>query len=203
MGRKSLAKVRKAEILDHFYRVLTKEGFEGASIAKIARSMGTYPGHITHYFSTKEEMLIELVTSLLDSYAKLVPGWEKIKDPEKRMDHILKTIFSPDWSNLADNRVYYACYYLSLANPEIHTLFKDFYHQFKDILTNEIQKYLDSSGAVKYPQKDPETIAHAIIAIMSGVGIYNNIVDDKNRVEAAGQFARQAVINLLKNPVTL
>ena len=198
MGRKSLARVRKAEILDHFYKVLIEEGFEGASIAKIARSMDTYPGHITHYFKTKEEMLIELVTALLDSYAKIVPGWAKIKDPEKRMDHILKTVFSPDWSQVADNRVYYACYYLSLSNREIHTLFKDFYNQFRDILKKEVKMYL-ASGPGKDPDNDPETIANAIIAIMSGVGIYNNIADNKKRIEAAGQFARKAVMNFLKN----
>jgi len=199
MGRKSLAKVRKAEILDHFYKVLIKEGFEGASIAKIAKHMGTYPGHITHYFNTKEEMLIELVTTLLDSYAKIVPGWEKIKDPEKRMDHILKTVFSPEWSEIADNRVYYACYYLSLANREIHALFKDFYNQFRDILAKEVRMYLDS-GAADNRDKDPDTIADAIITIMSGVGLYNNIIDNKNRIRAAGQFARQAAMNLLKIP---
>ncbi len=199
MGRKSLAKVRKAEILDHFYKVLIKEGFEGASIAKIAKHMGTYPGHITHYFKTKEEMLIELVTKLLDSYVKIVPGWEKIRDPEKRMDHILKTVFSPEWSQIADNRVYYACYYLSLSNREIHTRFKDFYNQFRDILAKEVKMYL-ASGAVKHPDKDPKTIADAIIAIMSGVGLFNNIIDSKNRVGAAGQFARQAVMDLLKEP---
>jgi len=199
MGRKSLAKVRKAEILDHFYEVLTQEGFEGASIAKIADHMGTYPGHITHYFKTKEAMLIELVTTLLDSYAKIVPGWEKIKDPEKRMDHILKTVFSPEWSEIADNRVYYACYYLSLASREIHTLFKDFYNQFRDILAKEVKRYLAFNNA-KNQKKDPQTIADAIIAIMSGVGIYNNIVDDRKRVGAAGQLARQAVMDLLKSP---
>jgi hypothetical protein len=35
---------------------------------------------------------------------------------------------------------------------------------------------------------------------MSGVGIYNNIVDDKKRVGAAGHLARQAVMDLLKSP---
>ena len=161
--------------------------------------MGTYPGHITHYFKTKEKMLIELVTTLLDSYAKIVPGWAKIKDPEKRMVHILKTVFSPEWSEIADNRVYYACYYLSLANRGIHTLFKDFYNQFRDILAKEVRMYL-ASGATNNQDKDPEAIADAIIAIMSGIGLYNNIIDDKNRVGAAGEFAGQAVMNLIQNP---
>jgi hypothetical protein len=59
--------------------------------------------------------------------------------------------------------------------------------------------YLDSQAAGN-PDKDPETIADAIITIMSGVGVYNNIIDNKNRVGAAGQLARQAAMNLLKNP---
>ena len=99
MGRKSLATVRKAEILKHFYEVLVKEGLEGASIAKIAKHMGIYPGHITHYFKNKEEMLIELVESLMKEYAEqLIPQWEKIQDPKKRINKILDMVFSVDWA---------------------------------------------------------------------------------------------------------
>ena len=51
--KKDGAPLRKREILEHFQQVLVEEGFEGASIGKIARRMGINPSLIIHYFSTK------------------------------------------------------------------------------------------------------------------------------------------------------
>ena len=61
MGRKSKADVRKKEILEHFYIVLKQEGFENASIAKIANLMDVNPSLLIHYFKTKEEMVFAFV----------------------------------------------------------------------------------------------------------------------------------------------
>jgi len=53
MPRKNKANIRKREILEHFYEVLSNEGLEGASIAKIAKHMGVHPSLLMHYFKTK------------------------------------------------------------------------------------------------------------------------------------------------------
>ena len=52
--RKNLkAEIRKPEILENYYQVLIEEGFEGVSIAKIAKRMNIHPSLIIHYFKTK------------------------------------------------------------------------------------------------------------------------------------------------------
>jgi len=52
---KDKADIRKYEILVHFQHVFAKQGFEVASIAKIAKKMDVHPSLLTHYFSTKKE----------------------------------------------------------------------------------------------------------------------------------------------------
>ena len=59
MGRKSLAKVRKAEILDHFYSVLKKEGFAGA-IKQRLDSVESRSGIKGEFVMTGEGELTEL-----------------------------------------------------------------------------------------------------------------------------------------------
>ena len=71
MGRKSKAEERKLEILQHFYEVIKEEGFENASIAKIAKSMEVNPSLLIHYFNTKEDMILELVDFLLNRYESM------------------------------------------------------------------------------------------------------------------------------------
>ena len=195
MGRKSLAPVRRAEILKHFYEVLVKEGIEGASIARIAKHMGVYPGHITHYFKNKEEMLIELVESLMKEYAEqLIPQWEKIQDPGKRIHKILDMVFSVDWAEFLNNRVFFACFYLSLSNRKIHSLINQAYERFFRILTDEIENCIKPGISDKV---DTAAIADMMIVQMEGISIYNIILRDKQRIEAASRMAKEIVLDLL------
>ena len=95
MGRKSKADERKREILVHFYEVVKEEGFENASIAKIADRMEVNPSLLIHYFKTKEEMVVDLVDFLLDRY-NLDEQAEKlshVKDIKKRFEFVLHMFF--------------------------------------------------------------------------------------------------------------
>ena len=67
------ADIRKPEILENFYHVLIEEGFEGASINKIARRMNIHPSLIIHYFKTKENLTIALADYLIEKYE--APGF--------------------------------------------------------------------------------------------------------------------------------
>ena len=68
MRKNQRADTRKPEILENFYQVLIEEGFEGASIDKIAKRMKIRPPLIIHYFKTKENLTLESVNSLTQKY---------------------------------------------------------------------------------------------------------------------------------------
>jgi len=98
MGRKSLAHKRKPESLEHFYKVIIKEGLQGTSIAKIANHMGVNPSLLTHYFHSKEEMVIELLEVFFKKYNQaFMVKIQKTHDPEKRFDALLDTFFGVEW----------------------------------------------------------------------------------------------------------
>ena len=98
MARKSdKAELRRREILENFYEVLKEEGLEGSSIAKIAARMDIHPSLIIHYFSTKEEMVVALVDSILEKYEEtFLPALQEIEDPEERMEAAIDAIFGMD-----------------------------------------------------------------------------------------------------------
>ena len=58
MGRPNKSDERKPEILQNLIQVLSNEGIEGTSFAKIGDQMGVHASLIVHYFKNKEEMLL-------------------------------------------------------------------------------------------------------------------------------------------------
>lgn len=52
---------RRREILDTAMELFAEKGFEGVSMRDIARSMGTAPGLVYHYFDSKQTLLDEAI----------------------------------------------------------------------------------------------------------------------------------------------
>ena len=194
---KDKAPLRKREILEHFQQVLVEEGLEGASIGRIARRMGINPSLIIHYFSTKEDMIVELVDFILEKYeSTFLKRLEVIDDPEERLKTGLGTIFSVDWISLVDTRAFNSCYYLSLRNPKVKVRFQKMYQHFRDYLVQEITLYMDK-GII--PATDPAKDADLIIAIVEGLSFYRNISGGRKKYGELGAYLKQRILTILNH----
>lgn len=196
MARKrDRAPLRKREILEHFQQVLVEEGFEGASIGKIARHMGIHPSLIIHYFSTKEDMIVELVDYILEKYEiTFLKKLEVINDPGERLKAGLDTILGVGWISLVDTRAFYACYYLSLRNPKVKARLQKMYQRFREYLIQEITLYRDE-GLI--PSTDPDKDADLIIAFVEGLSFYRNISGGKKKYKELGEYMKLRTLSLL------
>lgn len=65
MARPSNTKQRRDEIVTGLLQVMTREGYEAASVARIARAAGLAPGLVHYHFTSKREILVALVRRLL------------------------------------------------------------------------------------------------------------------------------------------
>jgi len=192
MGRKPKTEMRKREILEHFYLVLIEEGLQGASIAKIAKHMGVHPSLLIHYFSTKEEMVVELVDFILEKYEQAsVPKLVGISNPRQRLQALLDMIFGIGWTKEIDQSAFYACYYLSLSNERVKESFDRLYGVFKKMLTDEIKMCVDK-GAIK--RIDPDKGAYLIIAMMEGLIFLRNIISDDREYEEIGKYLKEVAL---------
>ncbi|KQV41188.1 TetR/AcrR family transcriptional regulator [Rhizobium sp. Root1204] len=57
---------KRREILDASERCFARDGFQGASIAKICAEAGISPGHLYHYFASKEEIIAAIAEMQLE-----------------------------------------------------------------------------------------------------------------------------------------
>src|SRR5580692_1468139 len=49
---------RRAELVDAAWRVIAAEGLEAATMRRIAQAAGCTTGRVTHYFYSKDDMLV-------------------------------------------------------------------------------------------------------------------------------------------------
>ncbi len=99
MGRKSLAPIRRGEILDAFEKCVREQG--------IAAAAGMQPATIQHYFGTRKS-LIEAVTDRLDERFRRAYVESVIDAPESsRLNALLNFLFDGDYAALGPTNPVY------------------------------------------------------------------------------------------------
>jgi len=168
MGRKSIGKVRKLEIINVFYKIAKKEGLENISIAKIADAMGVNPSLIIHYFKTKEELTYELITFILEKYLSLFKINTKVPI-EKELITVIDNLFSKKWNRLIDDSLFYSCFALTYRNKKIKSQYKDLTTTLRENLAALLQRCMDA-GLIT--NGNSMLKAELIFAIVDGAYFY-------------------------------
>jgi TetR/AcrR family transcriptional repressor of bet genes len=90
MSRASNTEDRRAQIVDALIAVMAKHGYDGASIADIARKAGLAPGLVHYHFDSKLEILIEAVRKIAAEHeAALDTALADIVDPRRALTTLI------------------------------------------------------------------------------------------------------------------
>ncbi len=197
MRKNQKAEIRKLEILENYYQILIDEGFEGASIGKIAKRMHIHPSLIIHYFKTKENMTSELVDLLIEKY--LAPEFlelDHITDLEQRFHALIDTLFSFEWSRTVNPGLHFGFYYLSFRYPAIHERYRKMIKRLRDYLIVELERFREADIIkTNYPKR----AADLIITLMEGMEFQAHFLSEGKPFEAFAGDAKKVVITMLKN----
>jgi len=194
MGRKSKAKVRQKEILSHFYDVIIDEGFEGASIAKIAKRMDVNPSLLIHYFSTKDAMVVGLMDHIVSTYsAQLFPDFSKVTDPAERWEDVIDVSSRIQWDRIMNSTVFFSFYTLALRMPEIKQRFNALYEGILETLTGEIG-LASKAGVIKVD--NPNQAAEKMVSIIEGYNFYYNLKPDGDDADKRAEVLKGVLSGL-------
>ena len=194
MGRKSKAKVRQKEILSHFYDVIIDEGFEGASIAKIAKRMDVNPSLLIHYFSTKDAMVVGLMDHIVSTYsAQLFPDFSKVTDPAERWEDVIDVSSRIQWDRIMNSTVFFSFYTLALRMPEIKQRFNALYEGILETLTGEIG-LASKAGVIKVA--NPDQAAEKMVSIIEGYNFYYNLKPDGDDADKRAEVLKGVLSGL-------
>ena len=192
MRREEWAKLRRREMLAAYYQVLKDEGLQGASIAKIAKVIDAPPSLFIHYFGTKEQMTIELVDYLLEEYRQ---GYgdrlAAIGDPIERLRAILDTFFDPEYHQLLDDSVFYACFYISLRHAQVRRRFATLYEVSLDLVEATLGECM---AAGELGHDDAHELAVSVKALEEGYAfLIGGGADEEAKAEIGGALKKRAL----------
>jgi len=195
MGRKSIAHLRKPEILKHTYQIIKEKGLEGASITKIAKRMGTNSGIIINNFKNKETLILELVDYML---AQTMDGYRTFIEssnlpPEEHLEMMIDYFFDPELKPLRSN-VFWACFALSFRNEKTKAEIRKMYLFF----INELIRFLDNAQAGgKIKIKNKELLAHVLLTAIEGIGYLKLTRGNTPIVSETYTFYKNSIKNML------
>ncbi len=166
MKKRQNAELRKPDILKNYYQVILAEGVEGASIAKVAKRMKIHPSLIIHYFTTKDNMTVELVDYISKIYNRLFMDLKiETDDPGKRLDRVCDILLSEEWYNNTDISGDFSVISVSFRNRKIFAHLHRMYEEFIKLIIRELEQ-ISAAGPVKI--KDPSVKARLVVSIIEG-----------------------------------
>ncbi|MDB5155595.1 MAG: Transcriptional regulator, TetR family [Mucilaginibacter sp.] len=195
MGRKSLKETRQLEIINTFYKVAKKEGYEHTSIAKIAKVMDINPSLVSHYFETKEDLTYALIDYILERYLLIFTiknnGEVTLADLQKTIE----MLFSKKWNLLFDDGLFYAFYALTFREKKIQAKYKTILDSLRVALA-EIIEQCNKKQLLNVA--DPKTAADLIFVLVDGAYFYLSLENDKKAYGERLEFYKNMAYQVLE-----
>lgn len=191
MGRNSISDVRKPEILRAFIEVIDEEGLAKASIAKVAKHMGTFPSLIQHYFGSRENLVLELIDLLLEDYQRFYHSTiDACQDPQAKDSAILDLIFSQEWSGLNGQLVYLDLFSMAMREEKIRVGLLKMNDLLRSFLRNDLNVF--RQGEVN----NPEQLLDHIVFLLEGFHMWG-FARSEHEHSAIAAAQKRLVIDLL------
>lgn len=179
MGRKSLADERRPQILEAFYRCLTEKGIDGCTLANIAAEANMTTSLISHYFSNKEKLSLELIRWILEMHEEFFfKPIEALDDPDERLDKLLSIYFSDELPSKDYAKAYIAIVYWSAINEDVHEAMRKANERYYGAVSRVL---LEADRSGRLTPEEAERIAIAISATTDGLWAHWFMVPEKAR----------------------
>jgi len=150
----------RGKILLAALETISKEGYAGSSISKIAKKAGISKGNIYNHFLNKEE-LIKVV--LLEGMKSIVNEYTNLKDGIKTKEEFTKMV-DQNFEVLSKNHSYWKLYYSVLLQPQLFQLIQE---EMMEMTSPIIKTFTEYFKTINY--KDPEAVTWAFISSLDGI----------------------------------
>lgn len=157
---------KRQEILSAARRCFERSGLKGASIAHICKEAGISPGHLYHYFKSKDAIVATLSEAWLDNISR---RFEQLPIEEGGVVASLVEEISqlvPSGPN-ARSQLVFEMLAESTRNAGMAKLVQAHSRRLRSILANVLRQG-QQRGAID-PALDPETTATIMIAMIDGL----------------------------------
>ena len=199
MGRKSIAHIRRKQIIEGYFKVVAEKGFANASIREITEAAGVSKGVLHHYFVNKEAMVLGVMDHVITTYtAEFEEGISQYDSPTERIRFLFSWFHDLDRFDLEFSRAWMEFWVLSKTHPAISDALKNCYEMLKNIIAGIIRDGIESG---EFRKVDPDLTANLILECLEGGTVFWVVNPEARPVEALGRERAEMFLEYLKPAV--
>ncbi len=114
--------VRREQVATALWRVVMRDGIEGASLRRVAEEAGWSLGSLRHYFATQPELLAFAMELVIERVQRRVGALPTLADPCASATRLLLEVLPLDADRRAEMQVWLAFTMRSLVDPALRGL---------------------------------------------------------------------------------
>jgi TetR/AcrR family transcriptional regulator, repressor for uid operon len=190
------SKERLDAILAAALRCFRREGFHGASISRICAEAGISPGHLYHYFDSKEAIVEAIVQGDRERIRGMLDQLATAPDP---VEALMRAILTPSLEQRLqiDGVLTLEIYAEAARNPRIAAIVNDFNAHAQASVANLLAA-LQRDGTVD-PDAQPDRVASFLISVAEGL-MLREAVDPLHRPDHVAPYLRKLLRTILVDP---
>jgi AcrR family transcriptional regulator len=178
--------------------VIAREGLEGLTMRVVAKEAGFTTGALTHYFQSKDELLIaaseagaDVVRPEMDDAATGASARAALRD-------LLYTVLPTSPAMKAQWRFWVAFWERAAHSPQVQRVMRERYFEYTNRVATVIRRSQEQGETPR--DVDAEAVAREVIALIDGIGVQVMIGSRKFTVAVQRQYV-DALLEMRLGPV--
>jgi len=164
---KEIREEKKALIMEVALEVFAEKTFQGASVSMIAQKAGISKGLLYNYFSSKEDLLRQIIYSVWDNVQEIF----STKNPESFDENDFEELIDLTFEMVQKDYRFWKLYISLIMQPAAIRFLEEKIPEFMESYLNLYVTYYENKGV-----KNPDAEARFLGAVLDGVSL-NYIVD--------------------------
>lgn len=173
---------RIPQILAAALRVFARQGIEAASMKEIAQEAGLSIGGVYWYYSSKDEIIFDLVKSFVEE--DLAQASSVLHSPGSARQRLLTIVTSGLAEAVRLMPITFDIYRQSLYNPNVKAALQEYVSAYRQLFKT---LFAQGIAAGEFRPINPDTAAQLLIALYNGLLELSLL--DQNPVQTAETFA--------------
>ena len=132
---------RRSDLIDAAIRCLAEGGMAAFKMERVAAEAGVSLGLVSHYFTSKDELLTEMYRrALYDDVNRMVEDGEALSagSPARRLCRMIDSIIDPKYLKPANLTIWLTLWGEIIINPALRRTHRTLYRGYMDLLSRLI-----------------------------------------------------------------
>jgi AcrR family transcriptional regulator len=158
--------VRRTDVAEAVWRVVRREGLEGASVRAVAGEAGLSMGSLRHYFPSQSELHLFAMQLVIDRIRARVEALPATADPRRWAVAVLEQMLPMDADRRAESEVWLAFSARALVDPALGALRDEGWDLLREVCRNLVRRFEPA------PDLDAEVEAGRLHALVDGLLVH-------------------------------